>query len=117
MSNKDNAFHSKDTSEMKTILLAKKASIISRLDSLMKDKMRRDVPLEKSHEDQAMSLENDEVVDALDEHSRKELSLIDVTLRKIDLGEYGICSHCQGPIGFQRLKALPYAIKCIQCAQ
>lgn len=30
-------------------------------------------------------------------------------------GEYGVCSDCGGDIGFERLKATPTALRCIEC--
>lgn len=30
-------------------------------------------------------------------------------------GQYGVCTDCGGDIGFERLKATPSAIRCIQC--
>ena len=30
-------------------------------------------------------------------------------------GEYGICTDCGGDIGFERLKATPSAMRCIDC--
>jgi len=45
------------------------------------------------------------------------LSETEAALERIKLGTYGKCSECQGKIGLERLKALPYARRCIQCAQ
>ena len=30
-------------------------------------------------------------------------------------GDYGVCTDCGGDIGFERLKATPSAIRCIDC--
>lgn len=42
---------------------------------------------------------------------------IDKALKKIDLGEYGECSDCGGPIKFERLLARPTAEMCIFCKE
>lgn len=38
-------------------------------------------------------------------------------LARIEKGEYGICEECEGPIGFERLRARPTAEKCITCKE
>ncbi len=51
-------------------------------------------------------------------HSQDEaLEAIRLALRRIDEGTYGQCEKCGGPIGEQRLSALPYAVRCIDCQQ
>lgn len=45
------------------------------------------------------------------------LSETEAALERIKLGTYGICSECKGKIALERLQALPYARRCIQCAQ
>ncbi|MBI2173643.1 MAG: TraR/DksA C4-type zinc finger protein [Candidatus Omnitrophica bacterium] len=40
---------------------------------------------------------------------------IDEALKHIDEGTYGICQQCSQPISTSRLKAVPYAILCIDC--
>lgn len=45
------------------------------------------------------------------------LSETEAALERIKLGTYGFCSECKGKIALERLQALPYARRCIQCAQ
>jgi len=40
---------------------------------------------------------------------------IDRALVAIDARTYGICENCELPIGDRRLKAIPWATKCIDC--
>ena len=42
---------------------------------------------------------------------------IDLALRKIDEGTYGICEECEEPIAVKRLQARPEAPLCIQCKE
>jgi DnaK suppressor protein len=42
---------------------------------------------------------------------------IDKALKKMELGEYGQCSDCAGPIKFERLLARPTAEMCIFCKE
>jgi RNA polymerase-binding transcription factor len=47
----------------------------------------------------------------------KTLEEIDSSLRRIDSGEYGICSVCAAEIPSARLKALPWTRLCLVCAE
>jgi RNA polymerase-binding transcription factor DksA len=38
-------------------------------------------------------------------------------LRRLDEGSYGQCENCGGPVGEERLRAVPYARYCVECAQ
>ena len=42
-----------------------------------------------------------------------ELEDIDIALRRLDDGSYGICEECGKPIGDERLEAKPWARLCI----
>lgn len=42
---------------------------------------------------------------------------IDEALVKVDDGDYGRCDACRGEIAEQRLRALPFAIRCRACEQ
>ena len=45
------------------------------------------------------------------------LEKIDHALEKLEQGTYGICEDCGTEISDQRLKAVPFAIYCIECKQ
>jgi RNA polymerase-binding transcription factor DksA len=46
----------------------------------------------------------------------RELGEIDAALRRIADGSFGACLACGGPLGLQRLRALPEARYCLGCA-
>ena len=48
-------------------------------------------------------------------NEQQALNAIDDALKKIEEGIYGLCEECGKKITIQRLKAVPYAAKCIQC--
>jgi RNA polymerase-binding transcription factor DksA len=50
------------------------------------------------------------------EHARRELAEIDAALARIAQGSYGTCQGCGGPMGLQRLRALPEAKYCVACS-
>jgi DnaK suppressor protein len=54
---------------------------------------------------------------ALSLASSRQDSIYDIedAIRRIDDGEYGACESCDKPIERPRLKALPFAKKCLAC--
>ena len=47
---------------------------------------------------------------------RRELEDIDAALQRIQDGRYGTCLNCGGPMGLQRLRAIPEARYCLACS-
>jgi RNA polymerase-binding transcription factor len=52
---------------------------------------------------------------ALRDRSDHQLELVDEALARIDAGSYGRCIRCGEPIAPDRLDALPWAARCIDC--
>ncbi len=48
--------------------------------------------------------------------ARRELADIDAALARIQAGSYGRCLNCGGPLGLQRLRAIPEARYCLACS-
>jgi RNA polymerase-binding transcription factor DksA len=67
-------------------------------------------------QEQAQELENAEVVDALGNEATLELRLIAKALDQIAKGKYGDCGDCGKNIPPARLRAYPFAERCIDCA-
>jgi RNA polymerase-binding transcription factor len=55
-----------------------------------------------------------EMASTLEDNSSHVLSEIDAALERIDAGTFGTCQACGGPVGEERLKALPWATLCIE---
>lgn len=51
----------------------------------------------------------------LEDNADRLLASIDGALARIDDGTYGVCEKCGRTISGERLEALPYATKCIDC--
>lgn len=66
--------------------------------------------------EQAQERENDEVVDAIGNEARQSLHDIQVALDRIADGTYGECEACGEAISEGRLKAIPEATRCVNCA-
>ena len=54
-----------------------------------------------------------ELDEGLEENAEHILGEIDAALERIEDGTYGLCADCGGPIGEERLLAVPYATLCI----
>ena len=52
---------------------------------------------------------------SLEENEERLLAAIDASLTRIDDGTYGVCGACGQPIGQERLEALPWTTRCIDC--
>ena len=76
----------------------------------------REEPLPPDFAEQAVELENQGVLVAIDSELNAELRSVEVALRRIESGEYPYCSSCGEEIGEPRLNALPSVALCIDCA-
>jgi RNA polymerase-binding transcription factor DksA len=54
--------------------------------------------------------------DPISAGARQELAEIEDALRRIELGSYGNCEACGGPMGMQRIRAIPEARFCLSCS-
>ena len=51
----------------------------------------------------------------LEEHEWVKLKQVEVALKKVEDGEYGICEQCEQEILETRLEIMPYTEFCMQC--
>ena len=58
---------------------------------------------------------NREMDYSLEDNAGHVLAAIDEALKRIDEGTFGTCSRCGSAIAEERLEAMPYATKCIEC--
>ena len=100
--------------QVRKILLQKKQELTTRLERIHAN-VRRGYHADSK--ERAKELEDNEVVDALGNEARAELSKISAALQRLDSGDYGICIECGMPIKEGRLAVYPYADECIECAE
>ena len=103
----------RDYAEIEQILIAKRAELANRLERI---KMNITSGHSADSQEQAQELENAEVIDALGNETRRELSRTAVALAQIKDETYGICVDCDEEIPLARLHAYPFADRCIRCA-
>jgi RNA polymerase-binding transcription factor DksA len=101
---------------IKDILIQKRSLLVERLEKIESSKVRKE-PLNADSSEQAQEVVNHEVVDALDDLEGVELAMIDQALARIENGSYGQCLDCGEMISPSRIKAIPYASFCINCAK
>ena len=65
--------------------------------------------------DSATATLNREIDYTLEENSGHLLTAINEALVRIDSGTFGTCGRCGKPITEERLEAIPYANRCIDC--
>jgi len=65
--------------------------------------------------DSATATLNREIDYTLEENSEHVLSGINEALDRIESGTFGSCARCGKQIGEERLEAIPYATRCIDC--
>ena len=91
----------------------KKAELSTRLERITAN-LRRG--LETDSKERAKQLDDSQVIDALGNEAREELEKISLALRRMDSGQYGLCTSCGAAINEKRIEAYPYASECIDCA-
>ncbi len=54
-------------------------------------------------------------LEALNQHETNRLRRIEAALARLKNGRYGLCLSCGKKIPKDRLRAIPYAVRCIEC--
>jgi len=97
-------------------LIDRRDEIKGRIDKDDKDILHTDGAPSPDSGEQAVERENDDVLEALGGLARSELEKINSALKRIERNEYGNCVLCKKAIAAERLKAIPFADRCISCA-
>lgn len=87
-----------------------------RLTSVRADLSRKREPLSADFADQATQRENDEVLEEIGRSTELELAQLELALRRVQSGSYGLCVKCGARIEPARLDAVLYADRCSHCA-
>ena len=98
-------------------LLDLRSELEGRVEKITRDIRHEDDPPEKDSGEQAVERENDEVLDGLANAAREELVKIKQALMRMEHDVYGSCTKCGAEINRARLEAIPYAERCIKCAE
>ena len=105
--------------ELRTILEDRRREIQSEVQSRMKD-VRADAAGAAGVVDDVETSESDiqdEIEFALIQMKAETLHRINEALERLEEGTYGRCFECGDEIGPQRLRALPFAVRCKDCEE
>lgn len=105
-----------DIEKVREELLKKRAEIIESLENNKKESQNEKSGVEDAADEVTAELSR-ETLYKLSQTEREKLFLIDIALKKIESGTYGICEECGNPIGEKRLEAIPWVRLCIDCSQ
>ena len=97
-------------------LMKRYVELSERLSRIEEDRQHRQQALSENWTERSVERENDEVLDGLAEATHEEIAKLRYSLARLEQGRYGICEQCGGPIGAERLQAVPYATRCFTCA-
>jgi RNA polymerase-binding protein DksA len=101
---------------IKELLLARKHELLERHSRISRKTRHRDEPLPQDFAEQAVELENQELLEALDAEVAGELRQIQRALARIESGDYAYCTACGESIPPARLQAMPTTSLCVDCA-
>jgi DnaK suppressor protein len=110
-----------DIEAVKRRLTEERAGILEERRRLVEDTSRSmEEAVDEDGNDSHMADSATETLDrgielSLEDNADHLLAAIDAALGRIDAGTYGRCERCAKPIARERLEALPWATKCIDC--
>ncbi|ACO03228.1 MAG TPA: molecular chaperone DnaK [Persephonella sp.] len=105
-----------DLQKIREELLQKRSEIIESLSNNNSEDLNEKTGVDDAADIVASELSR-ETLYKLSQAERETLFLIDIALKKIENGTYGVCEECGAPIGEKRLQAIPWVRLCIECSQ
>jgi RNA polymerase-binding transcription factor DksA len=106
-----------DTEAVRTRLLKRREELRSRASRARADLRHETDPLSADSAEQVTQRETDDVLGAISQSAREELSHLDAALRRLSAGRYATCAACGESIEEERLAAVPYTDRCRACAE
>jgi len=111
-----------DTDHYRDLLLEERKRVAAAIENLhedhqgsMSDESGEDAVFDNHLADTATETYDRELDYTLEENSEHVLGDIDVALKRVEDGTYGMCSNCGRQIAEERLEARPWATLCIEC--
>jgi RNA polymerase-binding transcription factor DksA len=97
-------------------LIARGDELRERVRRARLDLARAAEPLPRDSAEAAISVENDEILEAIEQSALSELECIDVALERIEAGTFAKCDECGQAIPAERLRLVPHATRCWDCS-
>lgn len=104
------------TDDIREKLAIRRAELLDRVERTSKHLYHRDKPVSSIFSEQSVEMESRELIYRLDGEGKDEIRRIDKALARLESGTYEFCTGCGEEIAKNRLEALPYTDKCIDCA-
>ena len=108
-----------NTDRYRDLLLDERERVSSSIQHLHEEGSLEEETEEETYDnhlaDSATATLNREIDYSLEENSGHVLTAIDEALERIESGTFGTCGRCGKPIAEDRLEAIPYANRCIDC--
>jgi DnaK suppressor protein len=112
-----NPLNKKELKKFKELLESKRKAVIDNAQKTLTDNM----VLDPSDLPDEMDLAASEYLQSFEFRLRgrekAHLGKLDLAIRKIDDGTFGICNECGEPISKKRLEARPETLLCIKCKE
>lgn len=106
----------KELLRFRDMLIAGRGEILERVHKLHAALRSLSEP-EIELEEEAQKASITDALDRLGANGKVKIELIDLALRKMSVGDYGICESCGDDIALRRLEALPWTRLCVDCAR
>jgi DnaK suppressor protein len=109
-----------DIEAVKRRLVAERTGILEERRRLLEDTSRSAEATDEDGTEGHTAGASSETLDrevslSLEDNAEHLLAAIDSALARVEAGTYGNCDRCGEVIGRERLEALPWATKCIEC--
>lgn len=119
--NKKNAMHTERYNTLKQMLEGRKKEILGQLHEKIRDVRAENVSGKASNvldpgESSEAGIQED-IEFALIQMKAETLKKVDEALNRLEEGAYGNCFECGEEISQQRLRALPFAVRCRDCEE
>ena len=112
-----NPLKKKDLKRFRTILEERKNEILKNAQKTLSEDMTLDADDMPDEMDLASSEYMQSFMFRLRGREKTFLKKIDLALKKIDDGTFGVCEECGEPISMKRLEARPETGLCIRCKE
>ena len=90
---------------------------LARIKDFRRDQSEAKLTVPSDELEAARSEADVELQASLIERSENRLKAIDAAFSRLEQGSYGTCDQCGNEISLERLKALPFAIYCVDCQE
>jgi DnaK suppressor protein len=112
-----NALTSEQLEELRLDLSALRKQLERSLDSSLEATRPVDLDQPIGRISRMDAIQQQNMAQATRQAAEMRMKQADSALRRIGIGEYGLCLECEDDVGYARLKARPEALLCVACQE